>query len=260
MLKTPGWRASVATAFAGLALCAISCSEPQPFAEGEWPALHKLSERYSLQIVWESQQYPVAIQHGTISGSVPAKEAVAAYVPILDTQLNRYPAETVRAAKLRRVVLVQNLTLNGRGLHGLADFGPNTLYLDVGRLADNPEQMKKCIHHEFFHVMDYMAGTLSSDPNWEQLNPANFAYAGGNRFAAVRDDAYVWSDARSGFLNDYATTAAEEDKAELFAFLMVRYNLVKERAKKDKVLRAKMDYLKRSVAEFSPEMGADFWE
>jgi hypothetical protein len=260
MCSKRGQRSGLAAILAGAALAVLACSGPPPFAEGDWPALLDLAEQYGLQIIWDSQQYPVATRYGTIDGAVPAKKLVNDYVPVLTAEIKRYPVDMIEAAKLHRIVLGHKLTFNGREVNGLADFKPNTLYLDVERLAAEPEQMRKCIHHEFFHIVDYMNWTLTGDSDWERLNPSGFSYRGGGRFARDHPQAYTFSDTRPGFVNVYATTAAEEDKAELFAFLMVRYNLVKGRAARDKVLRAKVEYLKKLVAGLSKEMGDEFWE
>jgi hypothetical protein len=260
MFSKCGRRSGLTAILAGAALAILGCSGPPPYAEGDWPELWNLADRYGLQIIWQSEQYPVTTKYGTIAGAVPAKQLVSDYVPVLTAEIKRYPVDMIEAAKLHRIVLGYKLTFNGREVNGLADFKPNTLYLDVERLAAEPEQMRKCIHHEFYHIVDYMNWTLTGDSDWERLNPPRFSYRGGGRFARDHPEAYTFSDTRPGFVNVYATTAAEEDKAELFAFMMVRYNLVKERAGHDKVLRAKMDYLKKVVASFSKEMDAEFWE
>jgi hypothetical protein len=247
-------------AIAMAALCVLSCAAPNPYAEGPWPALQTLAEKYGLQILWDSPTYPIDSRYGTIDGAIPPQQLVTDYVPVLTAEINRYPVDLLQTTKLHRIVLSHKLTFNGRAVNGLADFKPNTLYLDVERLADEPEQMRKCIHHEFFHILDYMNWTLTSDDEWERLNPAGFTYRGGSRFARAHLRASLTDDSRPGFVNLYATSTAEEDKAELFAFMMVRYNLLKERARGDKVLHAKITHLKKVVAGFSQEMDDAFWE
>jgi hypothetical protein len=255
LARRTGWTAALAAAV----LSGLACSAPNPYAEGPWPQLYTLAEKYGLQIIWESQTYPVETRYGTIDGAVPPKEVVTAYVPVLAEEMNRYPVDLLQTTKLHRIVLGHRLTFNGRAVNGLADFKPNTLYLDVDRLANEPDPMRQCVHHEFFHIVDYMNWTLTGDSDWEQLNPAGFSYRGGGRFARDHPDSYLADDARSGFINVYSTVAAEEDKAELFAFMMTRYSLVKVRAGKEKVLRAKVEYLKKVLAGFSTQMGDEFW-
>ena len=63
-----------------------------------------------------------------------------------------------------------------------------------------------------------------------------------------------------GFLNRYAAGGVEEDKAEVFAHLMVEPKEMKDRAGKDKYMRAKIDRMKELLREFSPRADEDFWK
>ncbi len=67
------------------------------------------------------------------------------------------------------------------------------------------------------------------------------------------------TDKFPGFLDYYATTGVEEDKAELFANMIVDAAYVAERAKTDRVLRVKVQALKKLLARFCPEVNDAFW-
>jgi hypothetical protein len=68
------------------------------------------------------------------------------------------------------------------------------------------------------------------------------------------------TDKFPGVLNHYSTTAVEEDKAEVFANLIVDSKYVANRAKKDRVLSAKVERMKELLVAFCPEMNDKFWE
>jgi len=53
----------------------------------------------------------------------------------------------------------------------------------------------------------------------------------------------------------YGTAAVEEDKAELFAHMIVDGSFVKDRASHDPVLAAKVALLRERLAKFDPAMG-----
>ena len=61
-------------------------------------------------------------------------------------------------------------------------------------------------------------------------------------------------------MNRYAMSGVEEDKAELFAHMMVEPDLVAGRAKNDSHLRAKVERMRELLEEFSPKMDAAFWK
>ena len=56
------------------------------------------------------------------------------------------------------------------------------------------------------------------------------------------------------------TTGVEEDKAELFAQLVVNPAHVKDRAKTDFVLKAKVVRMKSLLKAFCPDMNDEFWK
>jgi hypothetical protein len=63
-----------------------------------------------------------------------------------------------------------------------------------------------------------------------------------------------------GFVNRYGTGNVPDDKADLFAYLMVIHYWVLERAQKDSYLQAKVKLIKSRLAGFEPGLDASFWE
>ena len=67
------------------------------------------------------------------------------------------------------------------------------------------------------------------------------------------------TDRYPGFVNHYSTTGVEEDKAELFAIMIVAPDYIGERVQTDSVLRAKSKRMKILLQEFCPDMSDVFW-
>ena len=63
-----------------------------------------------------------------------------------------------------------------------------------------------------------------------------------------------------GFLTTYATAGVEEDKAELFGYMMTSYRAVEKRAAGDRVIRAKLLQIKALLAKFSADANEEFWD
>lgn len=241
---------------AGFAAAPARGAEPPAF-----PELEKTATTYKIEIVATDPQFPVKCSYGTIDGKAADRKAVEAYAALLVPEFALYPPEVIKRSKLKRVVLCTDLTFADQRRNAIPDFEHDTLYLDVARGATNKPYMRKVIHHEFYHVIDLRDdGHLYKDERWAGLNPADFKYGTGGKNAQDMSNTSVLTDKYPGFLNHYSTTGVEEDKAEVFANLIVDAACVAERAKKDRVLTAKVERMKELMTKFCPDVREAFWE
>jgi hypothetical protein len=230
-------------------------------AEAPRGELEKIASTYRIEVITTDPGFPVATLHGRIAGKAADPEAVREYTCLFAPEFSLYPPDLVRRAQLRRVVLCREPSFAGQRRNAIPDFEHDVLYLDVSRGAYSKPYLRKVIHHEFFHIIDYRDdGSVYRDDRWAALNPAGFRYGNGGRAAQDRRETSVLTTRYPGFLNHYATTAVEEDKAEVFANLLVDPAYVEDRAKKDRVLRAKVERMKELLAQFCPAVNETFWE
>ena len=178
------------------------------------------------------------------AGAISPREGDRALFFLLP-ELRRHSREFLQAARLKNVLLGTALSagnLPGGGIVGLTVAGQTFFVADVR--AREPV-LRHVFHHELYHLADSL---LSSDPEWEGLNPAGFAY---DRKDAVKMDpsGSMIDRTRFGFISRYATFSAGEDKAELFAFLVTDTRTVRELASRDSVLRRKVSLLEARVTE-----------
>ena len=117
------------------------------------------------------------------------------------------------------------------------------------------------IHRSFAQVAILADGRVEQDPDWEALNPPGFRYRGGGR-TALADPTLtaVPTDRVPGFLSMYSTSAVDEDKAEVFAYLMADPEFVDARVRVDPVVRAKVARMRELLAGFCPAINDQFWE
>ena len=225
------------------------------------PALRELAARYEIEVIARDPGFPVRASYGAIAGRAAARESLDSYAGLFAVEFGRYPVELVRRAKVRRVVLCDDLTFAGQRRNAVPDWEHDTLYLDISRGAYNQPYLRKVIHHEFFHLVDFHDdGVIYRDPAWAALNAATFRYGAGGRTQQEVGPTSVLSDKVPGFLNHYSTLGVEEDKAELFANLMVDPAHVAARAGADPILAAKAARLKDLLARFAPAVDAAFWD
>lgn len=240
----------------GLLLAGATAAEP-----GAGDALAEIARRHEIVIAAADPGLPVATRYGRIEGRAAPAAEVAAYAPLLAGELSRYPPDLVRRSGLRRVALCVELSFAGQRRNAVPDFEGHTLFLEVSRGSGNRLYLRKVIHHEFFHIVDLRDdGRLYRDDAWSLLNPRGFRYGAGGRSVQDFSATSVLTTRYPGFLNHYSTTGVEEDKAEVFANLLVEPEAVRRRTAEDPVLAAKVLRMRSLVAAFCPAAGDAFWE
>jgi hypothetical protein len=223
--------------------------------------IEEVARKYDLEIVTKLPQFPVKLRTGMIDGAEATKANVDSYLSIFAFEWSLYPPDLVKRSGLKKVVFCQNLSYEKQFRTGIPDFEHNVLYLDVTRGRHDDLYVRKVIHHEFFHIIDLRDdGKLYVDERWSNLNPSKFKYGPGG--AKLQDDPTVTTTGKDepGFLNRYATSGVEEDKAEVFAHMIVEPKMIAERAKKDRFIQAKVERMTELLSEFSPRVDRTFWE
>lgn len=222
--------------------------------------LNQLGSDYRLSIAMTTK-FPVRTTHGPITGRQAVRVDIDRYVRLLGPELRLYPHQLIKQSGLRKVVLCTDLKFDGQARSAIPDFEHQTLFLDVKRGASDARYQRLVIHHEFFHIVDYVDdGKLNQDAVWSRLNAAKFRYGEGGRAAQNNPTTSVLTTNYPGFLNHYSTTAVEEDKAEVFAHLVVNAEYCRQRAAKDKVLSAKFDRMKLSLNKWCSALDTSFWQ
>lgn len=231
--------------------------DESPDSRGE---IEKIAKIYQLEIVTADPTFPVKTTYGTISGRNAGKKELQDYISLFCSEFGLYPPDLVERSQLKRIVLCSELLFADQRRNAIPDYEHDTLYLDVSRGSYSKTYLRKVIHHEFFHIIDYLDdGSVYKDDRWEALNPPDFKYGSGGKDAQDTQQTSLLTDKFPGFLNHYSTTASEEDKAEVFANLIVDSRYVENRAKKDRVLNAKLERMKELLITFCPEMNDTFW-
>lgn len=210
---------------------------------------------------WKRLRVIDAPAYSNIRGAPACPQAITAYVPLLVGEWSLYPPDLFRKAGLKRLVLCEELTNSSLKVGAVPDFENGDLYLDVSHALDSRPYSRKAIHHDFFHMIDRRDDGSLKDPEWAALNPKGTAYGTGG-WDAIRDGTAsgVLTSDIPGFLNRYSTSGVEEDKAEVFSNMIVNRDVVDSMAKKDAVLRSKVQKMEELVHKFCPAVGAEFWE
>lgn len=223
------------------------------------PALRELDatlqRSHGVELLHVISPFRLELDTATVTAEPAREETLASATVVVADELSLYPRSFLTRSGLRRVAFCENLRENRRVIPSLPNYR-HTLLLDAGATGG---YLRRLLHHEVFHFADLADdGEVLADPTWARLNPAGFEYGRGGR-EVRQPTASALTDRLPGFLTYYATSALEEDKAEVFAFLMARPAAVRQRRAADPVLAAKVDRLERLAGDLSPEMNRQFW-
>ncbi len=253
-------------AFISAAFLSFACqptpapSDPESSATTVRAELQNAARTYDIQIEVASAGFSLRTTHGAIDGKAASSGEIDRYSKLFLSEFTRYPKSLVTRTKLKAVVLCTELTFAGQRRGAIPNFENDTLYLDVNRGSYAESYQRAGMHHEFFHIVDWRDdGQLYRDDRWAALNPGGFKYGSGGKNAQNIPTTSLLTERFPGFLNHYSTTGVEEDKAELFAYLMTQPKVVEQRANSDPVLKAKVVRMKELVHDFCPEADEAFW-
>lgn len=136
--------------------------------------------------------------------------------------MERYPAGIFARTGLRHVVLVKDLSVDGqRRLAMPAPDIDSVVYADNLLAALCPSGMELRVHHEYYHFIEYRLYNdfYYRDPAWLALNPPGTAYGHGGVTAYGKGFQNL-GHPQPGLVSLYAAYGPEEDKAEVFGWMM----------------------------------------
>jgi hypothetical protein len=202
-----------------------------------------------------SQPVELALADGSVRCEPAPRAHLSQAMGVVRAELARYPEHFLAATRLKRVLFCEGLREGDVRVPSLPNY-ERSLLLD----ADTDKTfLRRLVHHEVFHFADYADdGELRRDAAWERLNDRWFCYGFGGRF--LRDgDASHFAEDRAGFVSKYATSALEEDKAEVFSFMMSEPRRLKELAERDAIVAAKMDAVERQLSKLDRALKPRLW-
>ena len=234
----------------------------------------EIQEQHTLNIVYKD--IPRSIW--TKAVYYPAERAdyveLLKYLKLFKEEIAKYPKSFFEKSKLRKVFVVKKFFYKEHLAEGFYRPQDQVIFLDFLRSRGNTLGQRHNIHHEFFHMIDFlMTGKPPAweDSVWLSFNDKDFAYDQKGffqeRLPNKKDtnlrEMIFFDQPKAGFMTDYSMTAVSEDKAEIFACLMVEsQNKILKRwiEAGDKVLQKKVDYLKDFVAWYCGETSGEYWD
>lgn len=196
--------------------------------------------------------------YSTWSELTDSKQDVAdlqEFAGYLQTEFSKYPIDLVKNSNLQTIGIVRDLKVSGTSRPSVPVPTLNAMVYDAPQeVGGGKDYASSGISHEYWHFLDYRIRSdyRYTDPEWTACNPAGFSYGSGGETAYGNPDFKNAFYDRKGFVTEYSTYGIEEDRAEMFAWLMY----VPDRVKylDDAGIDCKTKRLTEIVRTLSPQM------
>ncbi|WP_374437095.1 hypothetical protein [Inhella sp.] len=154
--------------------------------------------------------------------SAEDRERLRGLLAIVVPSYERYRPQLLRHIGLQRLEFVKGLTVAGQMRRAMpAAERDSVVYADVGGPPACPAGIELRAHHELYHFIDHrlFGHYYPRDPQWQTLNPPGAQYGAGGATAYGKNFQNL-GHPQAGFVSRYALYGPEEDKAELFGWLL----------------------------------------
>ena|SRR3989344_2811395 len=181
----------------------------------------------------------------------------------------KYPIDWVDNSNLEIIAFVKTLYVDGNYRAAVPITNPKGVYYDSNLLSsyiNSPENLyysNEVIHHEYYHLIEYsyFGDFYNSDNIWSSFNNPDFKYISAGKDAYASSDYQHQAHPSEGFVSTYSRYALEEDKAEIYAYIMVTedYRNILEWVESDPILLKKVNYMKNFMQSHSSSMDDNFF-
>ncbi len=226
----------------------------------------QVEKQLGLRIVWDEREIPACtwpLEFHPAQGETD-RANLQRYLILLSEELSKYPKSFIQSSKLKVVAVGKGLTFRNQPRAALPDYVKETLYYSFDYLDKGSEDyVRHVVHHEYFHMLEeeWNGSAYFKDPAWARLNEEEFRYGSGG-VNARNGNVSTLNHPRKGFINGYAMSGLEEDKAEVWAAMLVpaEWKLVASWCQKDERLKQKVELLERAARKKCRQMDDAYWE
>lgn len=221
----------------------------------------RIKSRHGIEIV--TTQIPGSPWTDIVYSAATPKDdlQLLRFLQILNQELDLYPDQFFQQQQLHHIVLLKKVFFSERPADGFYRAHKNAIFLNFLHKRSNVIAQRHTIHHEIFHMIEANQGTLSHQPDttWQNYNSPDFQY-GLNTIKSTSHNTttspFAMAREHPGFITPYAMLSAKEDKAEIFASLMVpiQNKLLHRWSQNDAILGKKTQHIKTLIHKLIPSM------
>jgi len=232
---------------------ALPAAEETPSVEH---LVRRIEEEFGVKIIY--RQLPEGMNPAIIF-SVPRPQdykILANYLMMLREELRKYPECFYQKTGLDGIALVKRQFYDSRPLEGLYQRNTRIIVIDFLRNRGHGIKQRLNVHHELYHMLESQNGLAWRFRDWENINRPGFSYQTQKNLQPGANPVNYFAPPVPGFVTYYAMESPAEDRAELFAALMIdsQRRVVHRWLERDTVLRQKVHALRAAVIALCPEM------
>jgi len=249
----------------GLAIALVLVLGSRSFSQENENSLicKRLQQRYDVEFLFAASR--VSKCTWKLDYQFPEKrdqKKLNSFLKMFEHEFSKYPPEFVKKTRLKQVVFVKSMKLGTAKRWAIPDYFKETLYYDF-TIRSTAEYPRRMVHHEYYNMIEQQinGNGYFKDPKWAKFNEKGFKYGRGGASNRKPSNS-LFNHPQPGFVNSYAMSGLEEDKAEIWAVLFVteNWNTVKPWLDDDEILRKKVEYTERFAKQVCREMGEGYWE
>ena len=182
--------------------------------------LYKLFKRLNMELIIPKNKYYFDCPSFDLEGDPATGSDLDCYTPLLFMEFWIYGKSFIKKSKLKKIILLHNIEYTNseytQERAGCPEF-ETSRSITFAIHEKNLAYIRIVLHHEFFHYIDFADDFNYDDDGWDDLNQKGFEYGNGG------DSEREWIKLEKnqvGFINHYSTTALEEDRAEIYQYLI----------------------------------------
>ena len=217
-------------------------------------AIENFAHEYDVEIVYVDEMKFTIHENFWYKMEPLTEEDINFYLPLLVMELKLYPKDFIKRIMLKKLILTNSILYHNDSYEDyracIPDYEPDTNALVFSCKERNIKYIRNVIHHELFHYIYYRLNGYfeNKDDVWEVFNPKGFYY--GNKFT-WNDSDLLFNDyaKQCSFVSDFSMASLDEDKAEIFSFLVTSGLDNVDLGKREGVI-GKCLYIKKLMGEF----------
>ena len=246
-------------------VCCVSWGAlPAALLADEQPSVTLLTSRieqdFGIKVMYRA--VPEGINSAVVFSSAAPEdyEDLSRYLMLLHEELNKYPVCFFQKIRLEAIVLVKRQFYDSKPLEGMYPRNARFIVFDFLRNRGHGIKQRLNVHHELYHMFENQNGLAWRFRDWENLNVPGFSYQIPSTLQPAKNPVNYFAPPVQGFVTYYAMKSPAEDRAEIFATLMIgsQTRVVHRWMEKDAILRDKVHDLQTAVVELCPAMRDKF--
>ena len=190
------------------------------------------------------------------------------YLPFLVLELSLYPKNFFKKINLKNITLSNTIIFHSENYEqyraGLPDYEEDSLSLVFSCKERNIKYIRNVIHHELFHYFyfNFVGPFEDKDDLWEMFNPKGFEYTLKSTVWSQQEILVNDYQDYNSFVSHFSKAKLEEDKAEIFSYMVTSGNDIKDLLKREGVI-GKFLYIRQLMEKFDKnefrQGSGDFW-